>query len=369
MDIGFEIGKKLNLLALNAALIRQNKETLWIHFDEKDPFNFKTPLVPIIENIAYVLTCFNHKTQDSFQAGQKRLQQILALHQGGNFPKYLHQFPDFESPYIGLLVFPYLYKISKNFAPYLNKEILSQVDLVLEEIRKKTDQVTLYNQIEPLAAFIRNKQVGALNESWESGLAFSLIDSTVLNLSLQPYGKYLENGHLMLSYLDFIKGDHFKKYSPDLLKDHPMHLKLSLFYEPFIKKNYPDELFTSKTFKDGLNWKDDFDAGHVLSWDEKAHKLSHSQTEICLKGKLDLHEALGIYFPKNMVVTQKGLKGTYFIKNIPILVEGHDKSFVITSDHNMGLVKEKRPKELFDEPSLSLKILSSGDYNLTINQS
>jgi hypothetical protein len=211
-----------------------------------------------------------------------------------------------------------------------------------------------------------NNQVGAINESWESGLVFSLIDSELLNLSLQPYGKYLENGHLMLSYLDFIQADHLKKYSPDLLKDHPMHLKLSLFYEPFVKKNYPDELFNSKTFKDGIIWKDDFDAGHVLSWDEKASSFTQDESSLSFNGELELHESFGVYFPLEMVVTQEGKKGTYFLKNKPILIQGHNQSFTLLSDHNIGLMMEKRPKELFSTLSLSLKILSSGPYTIKI---
>jgi len=81
---------------------------------------------------------------------------------------------------------------------------------------------------------------------------------------------------------------------------------------------------------------------------------------------LELHKEFGVYIPLDMEVTQGGKKGTYFLKNEPILIKGHNRILQLECSQNLGVVYQKRPEELFDTESLGLKILSSGPFRIRL---
>jgi len=366
MDIAFDTQKKLNQLCLQACLKRQDKDTGYIYFDDKDFQKLSTKQVPMLENMAFVLSLFNQKQQDSFFEAEKLLVRLLSYYKEGNFPKYLHEAPSYQNPFVSIWIYPYLYKIKTNFRSYLNKTILKSLSEICDEIKNYAKTIEPYHHLKPLVDAILEKPILELFGSFESAFAVSIsgIDKLPLKVKEQEI-KFLEKGHIMLSLFDFMHAEAKGEYLPDLLPDHPLHLKLSLFYEPFHKREYPSELFYNKVFRQGLVWQDKKGFEHVLSFDEYLN-ASKTRFGLELKGNLSLHQEGGIYFPQSMSVTQGGRKGTLLLKNQPILILGLNKSIKVLSTKDLILKYEKRPQELFHEVSSSLKAALSGSFDILI---
>lgn len=364
MDTAFETAKKLNYLNLQAALKRLDKDTGYIYFDEKNPFCPNTKKAPVIENLSYVLCLFNQKSQEGFQQAEKTLNKLLSFYKDGNFPKYLSDYPLMDNPYIGILAYPFFYQILKHFKSYLNKELCQNLKLVCEQIKSFAQTINPYHHLEPLVCAILDKPIQELLYNWESAAAFMISNKRPKKLLSQKI-KFTENGHLMLSPFDFIKAQTLGEFDPDLLEDHPLHLKLALFYEPFEKTPLDLGFFENPLFPEGYVWKDSKNKQHVLSFCQQMSVVKEDHI-IEVTGDNELQKEVGIYFPSGMIASQNQKRGTYFLKHEIIEVVGLDRKFKITSSQNLALVYEKRKEELFTASSLALKVQLSGPFNIRI---
>lgn len=363
MDVLFEVSKKLNTLCIQAASKRLDLETGFVYFDEKHPFNFDTKKIPFLENLSYALALLNQKNVEGFHAGEKILETLFCFYKEGNFPKYIHEFPKFESPYIGVFSYPYFYQIRKNFKSYLKSELFERLQIIMEDIKQSVSKLMVYHHLEPLIKAIFNQRIENLYYSFESALAFVMTSRENLPHKLVSQEiKFTENGHVMLSLFDFIKAQKEGLYPLKLLSDHPLHLKLSLFYEPFEKKEIPEDFFENSLFPIGYRWDSENGQEHVLTFDEVS-KTQKSHT-ITFEGSLELHTEFGLYFPSQMQILQNNQKGTYFVKNDEITVTGLGKIFKISSTANLALEYQKRKQELFNSSCLALKNQTSGPFKI-----
>lgn len=367
MDVSFEVSKKLNTLSRQAALKRLDKETGFIYFDEAHPFNFNTKKIPFIENLAYVLALFNNKSVEDFNLGQKRLEKLLCFYKEGNFPKYIHEFPSFESPYIGVFAYPYFYQMIKNFKPYLQVELYEKLEIIQEQIKTNLKNLSVYHHLEPLIEAIFDRPISNLYYSFESAYAFVISKKENLPNKVRSQEiKFTEHGHVMLSLFDFLKGQSLEVYPPYLNVDHPLHLKLSLLYEPFEKKVIDPSFFEEPLFPIGWRWEESNLNQHVLTFDNNA-KVLQKPGRMIFEGSLALHEEFGLYFPDKMLITQSDHKGTYFLKNQPIMIQGLGKKFKLQSSANLVLEYQKRKQELLGSSCLALKNQSSGSFQIELD--
>jgi hypothetical protein len=362
MDDRLGLTRKLNDLALQAALKRQDSITGLIYFDETHPYDQKSKLIPFVENLAFVLTLFNLKNQEAFLKAEDRLIQLLAYHKEGNFPKYLHEFPLYSSPYIGIFCYPYLMKIKNSYKTYLNRVVIEKLDEVMSQIKNWTHSIEVYHNLKPLYQAIHCEPVEALFSSYESALALSLLDhDSIPALSYQPV-RATQHGHVRLCYLHFLQAQREQYYPRYLLNDHPLHLKLSLFYEPFREKSYPQGLVSDQQLFPGFVWECSKQSQHVIGFDEADQVRGERFIE--LSGCLQLHAHFHIYLPYGMELLQFGKKGTYFLKNEPIKITGHDKTLILESTVNLAVGYKKPPYELFDQVGLYLKVNLSGPFKI-----
>lgn len=366
MDVSFEIVKKLNTLNKQAAFKRLDKETGFIYFDEAQPFNFATKKIPFIENLAYVLALFNNKSVEDFHLGEKNLKKLLCFYKEGNFSRYLHEFPLLESPYIGVFAYPYFYQIIKNFKAYLQVEVYEKLEIIQKQIKENIKNLSIYHHLEPLIAAIFDQPIKQLYYSFESAYAFMISKKENLPEALMSQEiKFIERGHLMLSLFDFLKWQSLDTYPPYVNIDHPLHLKLSLLYEPFEKKQIKPSFFQEPLFQIGYKWQQDNLNEHVMTFDHNV-KIARTKKGMVFEGLLQLQEEFGLYFPRQMQITQAGEKGTYFLKDQPILIEGLGKSFKIHSSAPVVLEYQKRKQELFNDSCLALKNQSSGSFTIEL---
>lgn len=364
MDSAFELGKKLNHLAMSAFLKRLDHKTGLVYFDETDPFNFETKKAPLLENMSYVLCLFNQKSQESFAQAEKLLLKLLSYLHEGNFPKYFHEAPLQTSPYTGAYCYPYLFKMLANFGHFMGQSLKDKIAQALSDIKKALSSLKIYHHLEPLYEAMQSHQCSLNALGFENAFAVALSDpSKVKTLESHYLTAFFERGHLMLSLFDFIKAQDEGVYPPHLLDDHPLHLKLSLFYEPFEKRSYAELKLPSSYSPKAFVFYDEKKRQRLISTEDKA-SLTLFKEGFDLHAELALHESLGIYMPKEMTLHQFGKKGTYFLKNEPIIIEGLSHKFTLISSVNLAVAYDKRPQELFDETSLALKALSSGPLQI-----
>lgn len=368
MDIAFDLKRKLNQLALQAAQLRLDEDTGLVYFDDKKPFDKKTKKAPILENIAYVLALYNLKSQESFLMAEKLLVRLLSFYRDGGFPKYLHEQSYEKSPYTQAYVYPYLWKILENFGSYMSLAMKERLKESLFMIKQSLDSFNPYHHIVPLYQAIKQQPVEINSYSFENALALSIADVSSLRWNFEhKQTRFVEKGHLMLSLFDFIKAQKEGFFEPHLLDDHPLHLKLSLFYDPFEVKQYPETLFFEMQFADGLVFKDAKGIQHVISFDPNGKIDKHNEV-LRISALLQLHETLGVYLPQNTKLSRGDKAATYFLKSEPIKASIQDVIFEITSSVNLSVSYEKRPQELFEESSLALKASSSGECQIVIKR-
>lgn len=367
IDEAFEIKKKLNNLCLEASSKRLCQETEWVYFDEKHPFDFSKKLIPVLENGAYILALFNHKNAEAFLKGERLLNRLLNYQVDGVFPKYIHEFKDTLHPYTSFYLYPYLFKISENFHSYLKPTTLDLLKAVLAKMRLCMQKQSIYKHLAALNDVIFGKTLTKIDLSKENNLALSLLNSPIhleLDTSLEVF---FERGHIQKTLLDFIMADQKGIYTQDLLEDHPLHLLLSLFYEPFEKKQIDISYDVKKRLIEGLVFEDQKGINQVISFDQTGfNHFEAFSSGFHIKGDLKLHDSFTIYLPLEMDVTQFENKGCYLLKNEPIYIRGLGHTFKLICNQNLEFCFAKRQKEVFDTASKALRINYSGPFDIRL---
>jgi len=89
MDISFELSKKLNQLCIQSCLKRQDKETLYIYFDESKPFDLETKKIPTLENFAFALALLIRKAKKASSWPSRFLKSYFPIIKLAIFPDTL----------------------------------------------------------------------------------------------------------------------------------------------------------------------------------------------------------------------------------------------------------------------------------------
>jgi len=377
MDELFEKKRQLNTLNLEAAFKRRSSVTGFVHFDEKKPFDFQTPYIPFLENLSFALACFNQKTHEGFEEAKRLLTHLLAYETLGCFPAYLHQFPEIQDPYLGLKAYPYLVKIERYWLDYLPQPLKGMLKQVMTRVLEVGMNLELYPSMKILVQAIQHRTIDFIDLSREAAWAISLVSGGEIPLAfwdirlgvLELSHQIWERGHPALNLFQFIEAQQKGSFFRELLQDHPLHLLLSIFYDPFESHRPLLVLNQVSPHFPGLIWRDDKQELCVISVDRKeGFEVSAQGERLYIKGDLALHEAFHVYFPSQCTFTQAGVKGTYFLKSRPIEVLGRGARFNIESSKNTSLTFQVRPGELFGELCCSLGIKSSGPFSLNIQK-
>lgn len=367
IDEGFEIKKKLNNLCLEAALKRVCQETEWVFFDERHPFDFSKKWIPVLENGAYILALFNHKSAEAFLKGERLLNRLLNYQINGVFPRYIHEFKENLHPYTSFYLYPYFFKILENFHSYLKPSTLVLLKDVLDKMKQVMQAQPIYKHLTVLNDAIMGNPLNKIDLSKENGLAISLLKSPIeldVDLNVEVF---FEKGHIQKTLLDYILADQKGVYTQDLLEDHPLHLLLSLFYEPFEKKQVNICYDSKKRLIEGFVFEDQKGMNQVISFDQTGFNYFEASEEgFHLKGDLKLHDHFTLYFPLEMEVTQLENKGCYLLKNELIYIKGLGHTFTLISNQNLEFCLAKRQKELFNQGCKALRINYSGPFDVKL---
>ena len=120
--------RKLIDLAIACGRKRLNVQTNFVHHFNH-PEGDETPVtIPTVENILFALALFRSRTAENIHEAKALLERILPFQCAGNFPVYLHEFPNCRDRYLGYHLLPPLYWIISQFHHILGQELKARLE-------------------------------------------------------------------------------------------------------------------------------------------------------------------------------------------------------------------------------------------------
>ena len=257
-DLAFLAGKK-----------RQSPRTGFVHLYYGNETAADT--IPIYENFCYVLALLFQKKGETVLEAKKLLARLLPFQiEEGNFPIYLHDFPQCYDIYLGLKIGPILLKI-RNFKAVLGEEIFEKIDRALRKLFSFYENKTLA----PLWEFRRDVCRYVFDPSYPKPLArdfdfekFSASDWWEYWISLQfletPVCRFYHSGLQMAQGFPLLQ-DRFEPaprlidwilckedYQPRLLQDRAVQLQLVALDKVMSEENESSIYFE----KGNVFWKE-----------------------------------------------------------------------------------------------------------------
>lgn len=88
--------------------------------------------IPHYENLCWALSNFMTRTKEGVEEGKRLLTHLLAYQSPeGEFPTYLHEFPEVHDHFLGAYLFHPLYLIRKEFSHVMGKELSQKLEKTL----------------------------------------------------------------------------------------------------------------------------------------------------------------------------------------------------------------------------------------------
>lgn len=129
MDDRKDPTRQLVELAVSAGRARQSPQTGFIHYCYQPGDEEEQDTIPLYENFLYALALFRLRTVESIQDAKDFLTKLCAfqnLTEGetqGNFPIYLHEFPQCKERFQSVHILAPLFWIFKEYTPVLGNEL------------------------------------------------------------------------------------------------------------------------------------------------------------------------------------------------------------------------------------------------------
>lgn len=127
--------RKLIDLAVSAGEKRFSLQTEYIHLKYNALSEDVHYPIPVLENLLFALALFRTRTIENMTRGKLQLEKILYF-QGhdGNFPIYLHEYPDCKDHYLSLKLIPAIYWILKSFGQVLGNDLKLKTENALLQL-------------------------------------------------------------------------------------------------------------------------------------------------------------------------------------------------------------------------------------------
>lgn len=291
--------------ALKSGRSFQKKQTGLVHFCYQSEDRNTHDTIPTYENALFALALFRSRLADNVLEAKALIEKLLPFEMEGNFPVYLHDFPEQNDPYLGLKLFPVFFWIVHDFSHVIG-DLKEKLPACMDRIVERAKGMDL----PPWAAFRLKAiqgEVGILPKTvfdWGEGLV-SLqiaekkgadIEEAIqmaaslwhpgISLYVGPASQRHQDGLFPeVNLFDLFMCEWQKKYPKRLEALAPVHLKGALIRprvvtleekpEPFIDQ---DPLF--------IAWKD-----HTLTMAKKGEESIdfylnyHPDHEIFVEGK------------------------------------------------------------------------------------
>lgn len=113
--------REINELALNCGKQLLSPQTGFIHHFYHSQDTDPQQTIPVYENVLYALALLQSRTVENMTEGMHLLEKLLAFQnlEIGQFPIYLHDYPNCKDPYLGIRLLAPFYWIHKHFGHVL----------------------------------------------------------------------------------------------------------------------------------------------------------------------------------------------------------------------------------------------------------
>jgi hypothetical protein len=255
MGVDSEEDLKRKMIELNLAAARkaQSPQTGYIHlnYDSED----RCDTIPSLENFCFSLALFRSRLADHILEGKAFLEKLLAFEVDGNFPIYLHDFPQCKDRVFSLNLLPVFHWILTDFRAALGETLAVRLEILVGRILShgykmhsqrplsKSAEFKLKSYYEPSAGIDWNP---SNPEEWSEALiCFQMAKSRSCD---QFFKDALQRWHPQLcvyiglqhhhksepkvTLFDLFLGHYYGRYSRRVLEDRRVHLLASLI-QPF----------------------------------------------------------------------------------------------------------------------------------------
>lgn len=111
----------------------QKKQTGFIHYCYQSEDLTTHDTIPVLENALFALSLFRSRLTDHVLEGKNLIEKLLSFEVEGNFPIYLHAYPQTSDPYLGLRILPALFWVSVDFGHVIG-ELKQALEKCIERI-------------------------------------------------------------------------------------------------------------------------------------------------------------------------------------------------------------------------------------------
>jgi hypothetical protein len=119
------LSRELNELAVAAGRKRQSEQTGFVHHYYQENESDVEQTIPSVENFLFALSLLQSKTSEQMTEAKELIEKLLHFQDqvSGNFPIYLHEYPQCKDRLIGAHLLPTFYYILKEFKNILGVEL------------------------------------------------------------------------------------------------------------------------------------------------------------------------------------------------------------------------------------------------------
>lgn len=113
----------------------QSPQTGFIHYNVSLPNSTQHQTIPVYENALFALALFRTRLMDNIKEGQSLIAKLLAFqNEQGNFPVYLHEYPNCRDFTVGIRMLAPFYWILKGFGHVLGHDLREQLETSIQKI-------------------------------------------------------------------------------------------------------------------------------------------------------------------------------------------------------------------------------------------
>lgn len=279
-------------LNLAAAKKRKSAQTGFVHYCYTSLPGERHDMIPLYENFCYALGLLRSRTSEHVLEAKSLLEKLAAFEVGGNFPIYLHEYPECKDRSLSLHILPIVFWVLRDFRLVLGEALCSQLDELVERILLHAERIHGERPLST-AAWTKWKayaspeeiadQVFTTAEEWADyliALQIAHAKGADISKALAAAGsRWHSHLHAFLgpnlqeraepevTLFDLFLGHSQHSYAARALIDHPTHLQAALVHPiqsiPSTKTGSFEQVLT-----------DDSRQGYVAFWGDG--KMTHS---------------------------------------------------------------------------------------------
>lgn len=124
--------------AVSSGRSLQSPQSGFVHYCYHPGESDHHDTIPIVENFLFALSLLRTKISARVQEARDLIQKLLPFKVGGNFPIYLHEYPNCRDRYLSVQVLVPLYWMQKRFFLVLGNDLRHQLNEVAKELLQQS---------------------------------------------------------------------------------------------------------------------------------------------------------------------------------------------------------------------------------------